>query len=272
MATSEPVSLGVRAPIGIFDSGVGGLSVAREIRAALPAEEILYVADTAYCPYGDRPLEEVRQRALAVGRYIQDAGAKLLVAACNTASGAALEDLRAALAIPVVGLEPAVKTAAARTRARRVGVMATSGTLRSERFARLVQAYGDGVDVLPQPCPGLADLIEEGHLDDDALRARLDELARPLRDAGVDTVVLGCTHYAFVAPAIQRALGAAVALVDSAPAIARRTVHLLDQARARRPGEDGGLRVLTTGDPRKVGPVVDRLWGGPVAIAPVRIP
>src|SRR5260221_118615 len=118
--------------IGIFDSGVGGLSVAREIRSTLPAEELLYVADTAYCPYGDRPLEEVRARALAVGRYLQDAGAKLVVAACNTASGAALEDLRAALSIPVVGLEPAVKTAVAQSRARRVGVLSTSGTLPSE--------------------------------------------------------------------------------------------------------------------------------------------
>src|SRR6185436_13177690 len=172
-------------PIGIFDSGVGGLSVAREIRAALPGEDLLYVADTAYCPYGDRPLEEVRERALAVGRYIQGAGAKLLVAACNTASGAALEDLRAALSIPVVGLEPAVKTAVAQTRVGRVAVMATSGTLRSERFARLLRAHGDGVQVISQACPGLADLIEEGHLDGDVLGSALQELTRPLRDAQV---------------------------------------------------------------------------------------
>jgi glutamate racemase len=258
-------------PIGIFDSGVGGLSVAREIRRALPAEDLLYVADTAYCPYGDRPNEEVRTRALAVGRFVQESGAKLLVAACNTASGAALEDLRAALTIPVVGLEPAVKTAVGRTRARRVGVMATSGTLRSERFARLVRAYADGVQVLSQPCPGLADLIEEGHLDGDVLGARLEELTRPLREAGVDMVVLGCTHYLFVAPALERVLGPGVALVDSAPAIARRTAQILDQAgRGRREGA-GGLRVLTTGDAEKVAPVVSRLWGGPVPVAGTRI-
>ena len=203
-------------PIGIFDSGVGGLSVAREIRAALPAEDILYVADTAYCPYGDRPLEEVRARALAVGRYIQESGAKLLVAACNTASGAALEDLRGALSIPVVGLEPAVKTAVAQTRVGRVGVMATSGTLRSERFARLLRAHGDGIQVIAQACPGLADLIEEGHLDGDVLGAALQELTRPLRDAAVDMVVLGCTHYAFVGGPMQRVLGTAVTLVAAA--------------------------------------------------------
>ena len=258
-------------PIGIFDSGVGGLSVVREIRRALPAEDLLYVADTAYCPYGDRPLEEVRTRALAVGRYVQEAGAKLLVAACNTASGAALEDLRAALSIPVVGLEPAVKTAVAQTRARRVGVMATSGTLRSERFARLLRTYADGVQVLSQPCPGLADLIEEGHLDGDVMGARLEELTRPLREAGVDMVVLGCTHYQFVAPALERVLGPGVALVDSAPAIARRTAQLLDEARLARPEGTGSLRVLTTGDAEKVEPVVRRLWGGPVPVAGTRI-
>ena len=258
-------------PIGIFDSGVGGLSVAREIRRALPAEDLLYVADTAYCPYGDRPIEEVRSRALAVGRYVQEAGAKLLVAACNTASGAALEDLRAALTIPVVGLEPAVKTAVARTRARRVGVMATSGTLRSERFARLLRAYADGVQVLSQPCPGLADLIEEGHLEGEILGARLEELTRPLRDAGVDMVVLGCTHYLFVAPALERVLGPGVALVDSAPAIARRTAQLLGQAQQGRRDGTGGLRVLTTGEPEKVEPVVRRLWGEPVAVSGARI-
>ena len=259
------------APIGIFDSGVGGLSVAREIRRTLPAEELLYVADTAYCPYGDRPLDEVRARALAVGRYLEARGAKLVVAACNTASGAALEDLRATLSVPVVGLEPAVKTAVARTRARRVGVMATSGTLRSERFARLLRAHADGVQVIAQACPGLADLIEDGHLDGEMLARRLDELTQPLRAAEVDMVVLGCTHYAFVGLALERALGPTVTLVDSAPAIARRTAHLLDQRGARRLSGEGALRVLTTGDPDKVGPAVRRLWEGPVDVAAVRI-
>jgi glutamate racemase len=268
---TETGQRGITGPIGIFDSGVGGLSVAREIRAALPAEDLLYVADTAYCPYGDRPIEEVRARALAVGRYLQDGGAKLLVAACNTATGAALEDLRATLSIPVVGLEPAVKTAIAQTRAGRVGVMATSGTLRSERFARLLRAHGDGVQVIAQACPGLADLIEDGHLDGEVLSSALAAVTRPLRDAGVDMVVLGCTHYAFVSGPLQRILGPGVTLVDSAPAIARRTVHLLDEAHARRVGGQGALSVLTTGDPEKVGPVVGRLWGTPLTPEAVRI-
>jgi len=260
-----------RRPIGIFDSGVGGLSVAREIRRALPGEGLLYVADTAYCPYGDRSLEEVRTRALAVGRYVEGSGAKLLVAACNTASGAALEQLRQALAIPVVGLEPAVKTGASLTRNGRVGVMATAGTLASARYARLVRDYARGIEVVPQPCPGLADLIEEGRFDGEALRARLEELTRPLRRAGVDTVVLGCTHYPFVSGPLARMLGPDVQLVDSAPAIARRTEHLLREDASTRPDGPGVFTVLTTGDPRKVAPVVARLWGAEVPVDAVQI-
>lgn len=254
-------------PVGIYDSGIGGLSVAREIRRQLPGEDLLYVADTAWCPYGDRPLEEVRGRALAVGRYIQEKGARLLVVACNTASGAALEQLREALAVPVVGLEPAVKTGVALTKNGRVGVMATSGTLRSARFARLVQAHANGATVIPQACPGLADIIEDGHLEGPLLDERLALLTRPLRDAGVDTVVLGCTHYPFVRDAIARALGEGVVLVDSAPAIARRTASLLEEKAAGA----GSFALLTTGDASRVAPVVARLWGEAVAVAPVEI-
>jgi glutamate racemase len=258
-------------PIGIFDSGVGGLSVAREIRRARPGEDLLYIADTAYCPYGDRPLEEVRRRALAVGRYIEGARAKLVVAACNTASGAALEQLRQTLTIPVVGLEPAVKTGVALTRNGRVGVMATAGTLASARFARLVRDHARGVEVLAQACPGLADLIEDGHLDGSVLVARLDELTQPMKRAGVDTVVLGCTHYAFVSEPLARVLGPGVQLVDSAPAIARRTEHLLRDDGLSREGSPGAFIVRTTGDPRKVAPVVTRLWGTEVPVEAVTI-
>jgi glutamate racemase len=260
-----------RRPIGIFDSGVGGLSVAREIRRALPGEDLLYVADTAYCPYGDRPLAEVRTRALAVGRYVEGAGAELVVAACNTASGAALEELRQVLKVPVVGLEPAVKTAAALTARRKIAVMATAGTLASARYARLVREHAQGVEVLAQPCPGLADLIEQGHFDGDVLLARLEELTGPMRTAGVDAVVLGCTHYAFVGEPLARVLGPDVRLVDSAPAIARRTQHLLRDNGASRDGPPGRFTVLTTGDPRVVAPVVARLWGSAAPVSAVKI-
>jgi len=252
--------------LALFDSGVGGLSVAREIRRALPSEDLLYVADTAYCPYGDRPDAEVRERALAVGRYLAGAGAKLIVVACNTATGAALEDLRSAVSVPVVGLEPAVKIAARVTRARRVGVMATTSTVRSERLARLIRDHAQGIEVVSVPCPGLADLVEEGNLDDGHLDGRLQDLTRPLREAQVDAVVLGCTHYAFVAPALARVMGPGVELVDSAPAIARRVESLLRQAGRLALDGNGSLRVLKTGRPEKVGTAVERLWEGPVLI------
>jgi glutamate racemase len=255
-----------RRPIGLFDSGVGGLSVALEVRRALPGERLLYVADSAYCPYGDRPVEQVRARALAVGRYLEEQGAKLVVAACNTASGAALEVLRAHLKVPVVGLEPAVKTGAAVTRNGRVGVMATSGTLRSERFARLVRDHGREIRLLAQACPGLVDLIEQGHLDDEPLAARLAELTAPLRAEGVDTVVLGCTHYPFVREAIARHFEPGVAIVDCGAAIARRTAHLLGEAGLLAEAGDGELRVATTGEPPQVAPTVARLLGEAIAV------
>ena len=268
---SEGTPVAGDGPVGIFDSGVGGLSVAREIHRALPTEDLLYVADTAYCPYGDRPDEEVRRRTLLLGSHMQEMGAKLLVVACNTATGAALEPLRAALRVSVVGLEPAVKTAVARTRTKRVGVLATSGTVRSARLARLIREHADGVQVLAQPCPGLADRIEAGELEGPTLEARLRELTAPLVQAGVDEVVLGCTHYAFVSEALAQVLGPGVELIESAPAIARRTQSLLAQGGLARPEGQGSFRLLTTGDPAKVRPVVERLWGGPVAVESLRL-
>lgn len=252
------------APVGVFDSGVGGLSVAREIRRALPAEHLLYVADTAYVPYGDRSEEEVRARTLAIGAWIQAQGAKVLVVACNTASGAALEALRETLTIPVIGLEPALKPAVRETRVGRVGVMATRGTIASARFQRLVDNYADGVQVVRDPCPGLADLVEDGMLAGPELDVRIRDYVAPLREAGVDTVVLGCTHYVFVRDAIQRALGPEVRLLDSGEAIARRTRQILTEADALETDGTGSLRLMTTGDPADVGTVVARLWGEPL--------
>jgi glutamate racemase len=256
----------VTAPVGVFDSGVGGLSVAREIRRALPAEHLLYVADTAYVPYGDRGDDEVRARTLAIGEWIQAQGAKVLVVACNTASGAALELLRERLVIPVIGLEPALKPAVRESKVGRVGVMATSGTIRSARFQRLVDNYADGVQVVRDPCPGLADLVEDGMLGGPELAARMEAYVAPLREAGVDIVVLGCTHYVFVRDSIQQALGPGVRLLDSGEAIARRTRQILAEAGALQADGPGSLRLLTTGDPAEVAPVVERLWGAPLQV------
>jgi glutamate racemase len=254
------------APVGIFDSGVGGLSVAREIRRALPAEHLLYFADSAHLPYGDRSEEWVRARSLAIGRWMQDRGAKVLVVACNTASGAALEALRATLSIPVIGLEPALKPAIRDSAGGRIGVMATTRTIGSARFQRLIEAYGHGAEVVRHPCPGLADLVEEGVLGGPELDRRIEGFLAPLRAARVDTVVLGCTHYVFVKDAIRRALGPGVRLLDSGEAIARRTRQILAGAGALEEAGGGSFRLLTSAPVDEVREVVARLWGEPVEV------
>ena len=254
-------------PVGIFDSGIGGLSVAREIRLLLPSEHLLYVSDGAYVPYGDRTTEEVRARTLAAGRWLEARGAKALVVACNTASGAALETLREHLSIPVIGLEPAVKPAVAATRNGKVGVMATTGTLRSERYARLVSAHAGGARVIAQPCPGLADVIEDGFLEGPELDRTLLPYVGALKEAGVDTVVLGCTHYPFVRARIHELLGPDVLLLDSGPAIARQTERVLRERGALAQAGAGSLRVLTTGDVDETARVVARVWGEPLPVA-----
>jgi glutamate racemase len=154
----------------------------------------------------------------------------------------------------------------AASRNGRIGVMATVGTLRSERYARLVEAYGNGAQVIAQPCPGLADLVEEGHLDDEVLRARIPEWTEPLKQAGVDTVVLGCTHYPFVREQIAAALGPDVTLLDSGPAIARQTARVLRERNSLRASGEGTLRLVTTGDPAEVAAVAGRIWGSPIPV------
>lgn len=259
------------APIGIFDSGVGGLSVAREIRLMFPAERLLYLADTAFCPYGGRPIPEIRERSVAVGRFLVEQGAKVLVVACNTASGAALEALRAHLPIPVVGIEPAVKPAAAATRSGRVGVLATEATLHTDRFDRLMQSYAKGVEVTSIPCPALVELVERADISGEhALRVVRETLA-PLRAAGVDTVVLGCTHYVFLSDLIREVMGPEVALIDSGVAVARQVGRVLGEGGLAAGGE-GDMRFLTTGDAASVAGVVERLWGEPLAVGHAEVP
>jgi glutamate racemase len=259
-------------PVGLFDSGVGGLSVAREIRRLLPVEDLLYLADTAYCPYGGRPLPEIRARSLAIGRALVDRGAKVIVVACNSASGAALEALRAELSIPIVGLEPAVKPGVAATRSGRVGVLATEATLQAERFDRLATTFAAGVELYPQACPGFVELVEAGEVRGEKVRTVLEPFLAPLREAGVDTIVLGCTHYPFLADAVRDVMGADVTILDSGGAVARQVERVLAEAGSLRHGSrEGGLLLLTTGDAEAVGPVAERLWGRPVETRSVTI-
>jgi glutamate racemase len=261
-------------PLGIFDSGLGGLSVAREVRALLPEEPIVYLADTAYCPYGGRPIEEIRARSLAIGRELVERGAKVIVVACNTASGAALEAMRAELDVPIVGMEPAVKPAAAATRNGRVGVMATAATLQTDRFERLMRTFARDVAVVSHACPGLVELVERGATEGDEARTVVEAVVEPLRAAQVDTVVLGCTHFPFLRDTIAQTMGPDVRIVESGAAVARQVERVLDERgeRAAAASPEAGIELLTTGDVDAVEPIARSLWGAPIPVVSVSVP
>jgi glutamate racemase len=240
--------------IGIFDSGVGGLSVMRAIRARLPHAELLYAADTAYAPYGDRSEEFLCDRSERIAGFLREQGAQMIVVACNTATAAAVARLRATWpALPVVGVEPGVKPAVTLSAAHRVGVLATTRTLASEKFRRLAEAHAGGATLVLQPCPGLADAIESADAQGSGLEVLVERYCAPLRDAGVDVAVLGCTHYPFARALFERALPG-VQLVDTAEAIARQTARFADDLVERGEADadasrESPLRAWSSGSP-----------------------
>jgi glutamate racemase len=237
--------------IGIFDSGVGGLSVMRAIRAQLPQAELLYAADTAHLPYGDRTEAFIVDRSERIARFLHGQGAQVVVVACNTATAAAVAALRAGLPeLPIVGVEPGIKPAVAASRARRIGVLATTRTLASEKFRRLAQAHAGDAELVLQACPGLADAIEAADAAGRGLDVLIERYAAPLREAGVDVAVLGCTHYVFARDLFERALPG-VTLVDTADAIARQTSRLASGLALALPASPAvPLRAWSSGDPR----------------------
>jgi glutamate racemase len=215
-------------PIGVFDSGIGGLTVANAVLSLLPREAICYFADTAHVPYGLRQRAEIAEFAHDITRFLLDQGCKLIVVACNTATAAALHELRAAWPeVPFVGMEPAVKPAAHATQTGKVGVLATAATFRSERYATLMHRFAREVQVWEDPCVGLVPLIEAQRWEDPETEALLRRVVQPMLDAGVDTLVLGCTHYPFVLPLLQRITGPEVTIIDPAPAVARQVQRQL---------------------------------------------
>ena len=256
------------APVGVFDSGVGGLSVLRALRAELPHEHFLYAGDSRWAPYGDRPAEFVVARAIAMTGCLVREGAKAVVVACNTATGVAVESLRARFAVPIVAIEPAVKPAASRTRSRVVGVLATTGTLESPNVGKLIANYGADVNFIIQACPGLADQVEKGELSSEETRALVTRYVRPIVDKGGDIVVLGCTHYPFLRDLIQDVAGPAVDVIDPATPVARELRRRLESAGLLNDMDAAGTeRFLTTGPVAIVGPIVRQLWGTTVEVA-----
>jgi len=250
-------------PIGLFDSGVGGLSVLRKAVDLLPHEDILYFADSANCPYGERSLSQVRELSLGITRFLLSRGAKAVVVACNTASAAALHTLRRTFpAVPFVGMVPAVKPASAATRSGKVGVLATPATFQGRLFEDVVSRFATDVEVITQTCPGLVEKIEEGDLSGVETIALLERYISPLLERGVDTLVLGCTHYPFLIPQVREIVGERVRIMDPSLAVARQTRRVLSQANALK--EDGrpGRRIFyTSGDLRRFAQAVDLLIG-----------
>jgi len=258
----DAYKLSPEAPIGVFDSGMGGLSVLREVRKALPGEDLLYVADSGYAPYGDRPWDFIKKRAEVIAGFFLGQRVKALVVACNTATGVAVDGLRARCPIPVVAVEPAIKPAAGITTSGVVGVLATRQTVACARIARLVALYGNGITVLLQPCPGLAEQVERAELSSPKTRALAEEYVVPLLEKGADTIVLGCTHYPFLHPMIQAIAGPGVTLIDPAAAVARELGRRLSAgdiaSRRSRPGSE---RFWTSGPIGRAQRVMTDLWG-----------
>jgi glutamate racemase len=208
-------------PIGVFDSGLGGLSILKAIRKELPCENLIYVADSGNAPYGDREALFIESRAIQIAQFLVESGAKAIVVACNTATVIAIAKIRDRFAIPVIGLEPAIKPAVAQSANKVIGVLATSNTLTSPSVARLCADYGADAQIVLQPCPGLVEAIEQGRWHEDSTHALLQGFLLPILEVGVDTVVLGCTHYLFVEPLIRDIVGPQVAIVESSAAVVR---------------------------------------------------
>ncbi len=260
-------------PIGVFDSGLGGFTVLREMRRELPGEDLLYVADSGHAPYGDKPMSAIESRAIAITEFLLDQGAKAIVVACNTASGAAARVLRTRYPVPIIAMEPAVKPAVERTRSGVIGVLATRQTLASHNFSVLLGRVGEGAEILLQPCPGLVERVEAGDLDGDHTRALLAEYLAPLLARHVDTLVLGCTHYPFLTPLIQELAGPDTLILDSGVAVARQVHRRLREAGLQAsPERRGRERFWTSGSPVRVHGLMTRLWRGEVALEPLPEP
>jgi len=258
MKDSEPP-----APIGIFDSGVGGLSVLRAVHELMPCHPVIYLADQIHVPYGAHTRDEVRRFSEGITRFLSSQGAKLIIVACNSASAAALYTLREMFPeMPFVGMEPAVKPAAAGTHSGVIGVLATPVTFQGDLYASVVERFARNVTVLQDTCPGLVQRIEAGELFAPETRAILERALHPMIDKGVDTVVMGCTHYPFVIPLIQEIVGAGVQVIDPAPAIARQAQRLLQAGGCTRPcDEPAAARFFTTGDSRLLSKMLPTLLG-----------
>ncbi|NJN48450.1 MAG: glutamate racemase [Candidatus Competibacteraceae bacterium] len=257
----------MKQPIGVFDSGIGGLSVLREIRALLSKDDLLYVADSGFAPYGHRSVAFIVQRSLLIARFLMAHNAKAIVVACNTATAAAVATLRDELPIPIIGMEPGIKPAAVVSRSKIIGVLATESTLNSDRFSALLTRTTEGMEIIVQPCPGLVEQIEAGNFTGPATHALVTRFITPLLTKGVDTLVLGCTHYPLVRQLIAQIAGPTVQIIDTGPAVARHLRDRLTDATLHCDSDAPGKETFwTSGSPTVVQSVIAKVWGRAVEV------
>lgn len=252
--------------IGVFDSGLGGISVLQEIQKRMPAASLAYIADSAWVPYGTLSQDVIQQRARALSRFLIEHGADMIVVACNTATAAAVPFLRQILPVPIVGMEPAVKPATAATRSGVVGVLATVGTLESARFAALLDQFGSNIQVLTRACPGLVEQVEAGDLDGPRTCLLVRQYVTPLVRGGADTLVLGCTHYAFLRPVVEAIAGPDVTVIDTGEAVARR-VEQVSRTLGPVVPRTRGVAFWTSAEAAALTAPLRKLWGAAVVLA-----
>jgi glutamate racemase len=258
-------------PIGIFDSGVGGLSVLREIRSLMPNENIIYFGDQGHVPYGPRSMEQIQNFSEGITNFLLQHNAKIIVVACNTASAAALKYLREKFPdVQFVGMEPAVKPAAEKTQTKKVGVLATPATFQGALYASVVERFASDVEIFQNTCNGLVNQIEAGELDSEKTKKILEDALLPMLEKNIDTVVLGCTHYPFVIPLIEKIVGENVRVIDPAPAVARQVERLLEGRGLRNSSKENAEAVFfTSGDVKLTENVVSKLISEKVEIKSV---
>ena len=255
-------------PIAVFDSGVGGISVLKHIHSLLPNEHLLYVADSIHAPYGNKSAAEIQARCFAITDFLIAKDAKALVVACNTATAAAIDQMRAKYSLPIIGMEPAVKPAAEASRSGIIGVLATTGTLQSAQFAALLESYGRNVEVVTQACVGLVECVERGELSQESTLALVKRYCQPLLDEGADSIVLGCTHYPLLKSLIQEVVGADVVLIDTGAAVASQLKsRLLEQGLLADVDQIASINFWSNSDSANAEKVIAQLWGEPIKVS-----
>ena len=262
----NPVSMPIQPlssrPIGVMDSGVGGISVLKHIHALLPHEDLIYFADSKYAPYGNKTPAEITARCFEIADFLIAKDVKALVVACNTATAASIDAMRGKYSLPIIGMEPAVRPAAEASKNGVIGVLATVGTLKSAQFAALLESYGRNVKVVTQACVGLVECIERGELNTPKTKALIRQYSLPLLAEGADTIVLGCTHYPFVKDAIREIVGKEISLVDTGAAVAKQLKRQLEEKSLLSTTQERvEVHFWTNSDSKNTKQVIEALWG-----------